>query len=126
MPNEHNRVGMAGMVYHQNPGQNATSFPLRGSMKLASEEEAFVRSPPKPLGASWEPLNLGWLSACSMLCVRNLEKPGGPVIEIGRDGMGWGLQIPPGMTTVLYPRGIPPALRCPDGEAHYSLFAAPE
>jgi len=126
MPNEHNRVGTAGMVYHQNPGQNATSFPLRGTMKLTSGEEAFVRSPPKPLGASWEPLNLGWLERCSVLCIRNLGKPGGPSIEMQGGGGPLDLWIPAGMTTVIYPRGIVIALRCPDGEAHYSLFAAPE
>lgn len=133
MPNEHSRVGIAGTVYYQNPGQDPTGAPLRGSMQLESGEEAFTRSPPKPLEASWEPLDFGWLSACSLLCVRNLEPQGGPAIELGHPanesgypGAGLGLWIPAGMTTVIYPRGITLALRCPDGEAHYSLFAAPE
>lgn len=125
MPNEHGRVGMAGSVYYQTPGRDATGTRLRGSVQVESGEEAFTRSPPKPLGASWEPIELGWLPSCSMLCIRNLEEPGGPKIQVGRDGMGFGLWIPPGMTTVLYPR-VPIALRCPGGEAHYSLFAAPE
>lgn len=138
MPNEHNRVGIAGTVYHQVSGHNPTSSSLRGTMHLESDEEAFVRSPSKPLGASWEPLKFGHLPGCSVLCVRNLEPSGGPAIELGRvrptltgpsndrKCESLGLVIPPGMITVLYPGGMKVALRCPGSEAHYSLFAAPE
>lgn len=130
MPNEHGRVGMAGSVYYQTPGQDpekgTKGHRLRGSMQVESEEEAFIRSPPKPLGASWEPIELGWLATCSMLCIRNLEEPGGATIEMQGGGGPLDLWIPAGMTTVIYPRGIVLALRCPVGEAHYSLFAVPE
>ena len=127
MPNTHNRVGIAGTVYHQNPGQNPTAMPLRCSMSLQKEEETFSRSPPEPVGEKWQKLNLGWLPKCSMLCIRNDEKAGGSTLFLGGGipVVSLLLSIPPGMVTVLYPTaGL--WLRCVDGKARYSLFAVPE
>lgn len=132
MPNEHNRVGISGTVYHQVSGSNPTGNPLRCSMNLSSPEEAFSRTPPNPIGKKWEVLDLGWLPKCSMLCIRNLEKPDGFTLHLGfrlsGDVSSIGalpLIVPPGMLTVLYPTDKL-ALCCPNGEAHYSLFAVPE
>lgn len=138
MPNTLNRVGIAGTVYHQLPGHNPTSTSLRCSMSLKTEEEAFSRTPPDPVGEKWQGLSTGWLPAYSMLCIRNLEKSGGSTLQIGmsptegsKDLVSLPLTIPPGMVTVLYPLSkLSPtcviALRCIDGEAHYTLFAVPE
>lgn len=134
MPNTQSRVGIAGTVYHQNPKQNPDSFSLRCSMPLKMEEEAYSRSPPKPVGSEWQSLDLGWIGGkCSVLCIRNLESEAGLGIEVGADGYPdkltpqvLTLAIPPGMVTVLYPFNESIALRCPSGEAHYALFAVPE
>lgn len=135
MPNTHNRVGIAGTIYHQVPGHNPTSASLRCSMPLKMErEEAYSRSPPKPVGSEWQPLDLGWIGGkCSVLCIRNLESEAGLGIEIGADGYPdkltpqvLTLAIPPGMATVLYPFNESIAIRCPGGEAHYTIFAVPE
>jgi hypothetical protein len=135
MPNTNSRVGIAGTVYHQLPGHNPTPTSLRCSMFLKTEEEAFSRTPPNPVGRKWQKLDLGWLPGCSMLCIKNLEKPGGNDLEIGSPSVILSgqshpivplpLVIPPGMVTVLYPT-TELAVRCLGGEAQYTLFAVPE
>jgi hypothetical protein len=104
-------------------------------MPLKTEEEAFSRTPPNPVGRKWQGIELGWLPGCSVLCIKNLENPDGNTLEIGSSSVILSgqshpivplpLVIPPGMITVLYPT-TELAIRCLGGEARYTLFAVPE
>ena len=136
MPNEQNRVTIAGTAYHQLIGQNPFSVPLRGSMPLTSEEQVYSRTPPKGIGEAWELLDTGWLRGrCSIIYIRNEEPIGGPRIEIGKEGTEIGglsifpvpLCVPPGMVGVFYPIGSL-AIRCEAGgsAARYTVYAIPE
>jgi len=128
MPNEQNRITIAGTAYHQLAGQNPFSVPLRGTMRLTSEEQVYSRTPPQGVGEVWEVLDTGWLkSRCSVVYIRNEEPADGSTIEMGSGGSILPLCVPPGMVGVFYPTGTL-AIRCNPGRgtAKYTVYAIPE
>ena len=131
MPNDQNRITIAGTAYHQLAGQNPFSVPLRGTMPLTSSEQVYSRTPPDGVGEAWEALDTGWLkNRCSVVYIRNEEPADGAAIEMGRGGTPTyplPLCVPPGMVGVFYPTDSL-AVRCRQGQgtAKYTVYAIPE
>lgn len=59
-------------VYHQVKGRDAVPFEVRTARQLGSADQPYQRSGPKLAATeAWQPLDLGWIDACGLLCVRN-------------------------------------------------------
>ncbi len=150
MPNAHDRVTIAGTLYHQIAGQNPTSVSLRCTTHLLTDEQVYSRSPSKGIGPKWELLKFGWIENPSVLIVKNEEE-----VDRKKDPEEWResiiwieldsdpnelvdsskevvailpptLYIPPGMISILYPAG-PLCIASGGSESvRYSLTALPE
>jgi hypothetical protein len=69
-------------INHQIPGRNPFQVPILFDRTLETDEEPYARSPRKPLGKEWEPLDLGWVrGGVSMVILQNLSSEA--VIEYG-------------------------------------------
>ncbi len=142
MPNKRDRITIAGTVYHQISGSNPTSISLRCTQHTLSSEQVYARSPPKGVGPGWEPLNLGWVEKCSLLCIKNQEAVDPKNTEEWKSKMlllGWTedypapiillipFGVPPGMVSLLYPTEEAKFLIKSGGaeSVKYTLFALP-
>ena len=147
MPNERDRITIAGTLYHQISGSNPTSISLRCTQHILSDEQVYSRTPPKGIGPEWEALKLGWVEKCSLLCIKNEEtsdpKDAGQwkekTIMIGRGVIGEDCPgprnkgeltpfcVPPGMVSLLYPSNVIPLYIRSGGadSIKYTLFALP-
>lgn len=69
------RVTLVDQLTHESVAHGADSFSVRGYRWLKSTEQPYERR--MSVGTEWKPLSLGWLdeTGCSMLILRNDEKP---------------------------------------------------
>jgi hypothetical protein len=139
MPNTTNRITIAGNIYHQNSGDNPSSFSLGSTRPLPDDarEEVWNRCPPKGIGPEWKRLSLGWIDEmdCSLLALRNESDGvyGEPswedfTIEICEEGgEDHPSIVPPGLITIIYPRpGHQLQIRSRKLVAKYTVLAIPE
>ncbi len=142
MPNERDRITIAGTLYHQISGSNPTSISLRCTQHILSDEQVYSRTPPKGIGPEWEALKLGWVEKCSLLCIKNEETADPKDTEQWKEKsllLGWTeehpnpislslpLHVPPGMVSLLYPY-VYTTFQIKSGGADsvkYTLFALP-
>jgi hypothetical protein len=141
MPNARDRITIAGTLFHQNPGTNPTSVPLRCTRPLLSSEQVYARTPPDGASLEWNSLDLGWIKKCSLLFLRNDEKLDPKDAEEWERKsllLGWKekhlsaetllpLRVPPGMVSLLYPSAETDLLVRSGGakSVKYTLFALP-
>lgn len=149
MPNVHNRVTIAGTLYHQVSGSNPTSISLSCTQHILSNEQVYARTSPKGIGPEWEPLSFGWVEDCFLFYIRNNEAADPKNAEEWKKKtilVGSGtkenpevgiyvmniqripLCIPPGMVSLLYPSLGEGSLHISSGgdeSVKYTLFVLP-
>lgn len=63
------RLTVVETVYHRPSGEDATSVESRFSRELRTINQVYLRR--CRATEEWQNLDCGWLSSCSMLCIRN-------------------------------------------------------
>ena len=130
MPNTRNRLTVRETVYHQISGQNPISFESGFTLYLDNPEQPWLRSPKEPATSEWKALNCGWVEDCKMLVIRN-DSPDYR-LQFTYDPKGPCFWVPPldengqRATTRIYPSDADKLMiRCPSGEARYTVFMIP-
>ena len=128
------RLTVVETVYRQEPGASPALWQTRFSRQLTVEDEPYERR--LTLGGAWVPLAQGaWLKSASQLCLANLERGEGKVVEVAVAPEGG----EPAVFALLLPGGPDPeglrlrpadlsrlVARCRQGEAQVRLFLTPE
>lgn len=63
------RITVVGNVYHTSNENGITDFPMRFGRHLKTNEQPYVRR--LNLSEQWVLLDMGWLDACSLVCIEN-------------------------------------------------------
>lgn len=126
--------------YHQQEGMQPTQIEARYTRELKTDEQPYVRH--FKVGETWDKLDTGWLTDCSLLIVKNnegrftdriptpaqLQEALARVVEIG---LGIGpvspcLLVHPNESHPLHVVSLDEVwLRCANGEARVSVMAFP-